>query len=216
MFSTLKAIARTLCRVGPTALVIGLSAGCSLSAQNALGPPTAEGVFGTTKVPVERMPTDITTAPPVPWSGQDVLTVLAYADHVRLLQGDDLAKEIRHLGTSTAPVDQLRLGLALSQTSQLYDLVRAQELLQRVLSDTRADAQPLQTLARLLAARFTEQRRVEDLLDRQSLQLRELQRRLEQTQDKLEALKEIERSLSRRSSPVPLSSARSHSRHPNP
>ena len=97
----------------------------------------------------------------------------------------------------------MRLALALSQTRQLYDLVRAQELLQKVLASTSEPALQLQTLARLLAARFVEQRRVEDLLDRQNQQLRELQRRLEQTQEKLDALKEIERSLNKRPASAP-------------
>lgn len=138
--------------------------------------------------------------------GQDAVTpLLAYADRTRGLQGAELAQEITRLGNAPLPTDQLRLAIALSQTRQLSDLARAQELLQRVLANPGDEARPLQTLARLLAARFSEQRRVEDLLDRQNQQLRELQRRLEQTQEKLEALKEIERSLSSRPAAAPVS-----------
>jgi hypothetical protein len=43
------------------------------------------------------------------------------------------------------------------------------------------------------------QRRLEDLLERQNQQTREVQRRLEQTNERLEALKAIERSLTSRS-----------------
>ena len=123
--------------------------------------------------------------------------VLAYADQVRALQSAELTQEIARFTDLSAPEDQLRLALALGQTRQLYDLVRAQELLQRVLANMGGRARQLHPLARLLAARFSEQRRVEDQLDRQGQQLRDAQRRLEQTNEKLEALKEIERSLSR-------------------
>ncbi|MGH8821919.1 MAG: hypothetical protein ACREWJ_11580, partial [Rhodoferax sp.] len=81
------------------------------------------------------------------------------------------------------------------------------DLLQRVLANPDDEAQPFKALARLLAARFAEQRRLQDLIDRQNGQLRDLQNRLDQTQEKLDALKEIERSLNSRVptvvSPVP-------------
>ena len=140
--------------------------------------------------------------------------MLAYADRMRALPGTELTQEITRLGVPTTPADQLRLSIALSQTRQLYDLVRAQELLQRVLTHTGDEARPLHTLARFLAARFAEQRRVEDLLDRQNQQLRDLQKRLEQTQDKLDALKEIERSLSSRPPVAPASTPNGRARPP--
>ena len=55
--------------------------------------------------------------------------------------------------------------------------------------------QELQPLARLLQQRYTEQRRVEDLNERQSQLLRDTQRRLDAAQERMEALKAIERSL---------------------
>lgn len=139
-----------------------------------------------------------------------VAPVLAYADQVRALQGSELAQEITRLNDSPAPDEQLRLALALVQTRQLYDLARAQELLQKVLANASGEARALHPLARLLAARFAEQRRIEDQLDRQGQQLRDAQRRLDQTNDKLEALKEIERSLT--SKPGAPASAASHGR----
>ena len=93
------------------------------------------------------------------------------------------------------PVDQLQLALVLSQLRQTPELIRAQELLTRLLANTDAQAQALHPLARLLAARYGEQRRLEDLLDKQTQQTRDAQRRLEQTHERLEALKAIERSL---------------------
>ena len=50
-----------------------------------------------------------------------------------------------------------------------------------------------------------EQRRLEDLLDKQTQQTREVQRRLDQTNERLEALKAIERSLTSRP-PAPKAS----------
>ena len=184
---------------GPAlSMAVALSmTGCAASRQTA--PPVA--LARTAPVPI-MTPTKPMPAPvsvPAPEPPQDTLSpMLAYADQVRAMQGSELAQEIARLNDASAPDDQLRLAIALIQTRQLYDLVRAQELLQRVLANTSNGARNLHALARLLAARFTELRRVEDQLDRQNLQLRDLQRRLDQTNDKLEALKEIERSLTSR------------------
>jgi hypothetical protein len=180
------------------AVAVTLVAGCSLPATL----PVQADTTTTLPAPVATVAITTTAAVPIlaaPLSVSDRVTpLLAYADYVYSLQGEALAQERNHLGEPVVPADQLRLALVLSQTRQLYDLARAQALLQRVLLSPREDARELKTLARLLTVRFTEQRRVEDLLDRQNLQLRELQRRLDQTQEKLDALKEIERSLSRR------------------
>ena len=91
----------------------------------------------------------------------------------------------------------------LSQLRQLPELVRAQELLARVLGNP--EAQALHPLARLLASRYGEQRRLEEQLEKQNQQLREVQRRLDQTNDRLEALKAIERSLTSRQPAAPAS-----------
>ncbi len=126
----------------------------------------------------------------------DALTsVLAYADRVRTLPPAELGPEAAKLGEASAPADQLRLALLLGQGRQLPDVVRAQELLTRLLGNTSAEAQALHPLARLLAARLGEQRRLEEQLEKQTQQSRELQRRLDQTTERLEALKAIERSL---------------------
>ncbi len=159
-------------------------------------------------------PAAASTAPP---AARDAVTqLLEHADRVRGLQGAELAQEIARLNDQGAPADQLRLAIALSQTRQLYDLVRAQELLQRVLSNPTPEARELHVLARLLGARYAEQRRLEDQLDRQNQQVRELQRRLGETQDKLDALKEIERSLTSRPPAAPASAPGSRPRPPAP
>lgn len=194
MLSRFKAFGRPLRHPAAWALAISLSAGCA-------APAPSSPMQGQTANPAPAgSPTE---AAPAEKDSEVLTPLLAYADRARTLQGAELAQEIARLADPSLPADQLRLALALSQTRQLYDLVRAQELLQRVLANAGAEARPLHPVARLLAARFSEQRRVEDLLDRQNQQLRDLQRRLEQTQEKLDALKEIERSLNSRPPAAP-------------
>lgn len=132
----------------------------------------------------------------VPAAPDELVRVLAYADRVRLMPPAELGQEVGRLATPSSPIEQLQLALALGQLRQLPELIRAQELLARVLAN--AEAQALHPLARLLAARYGEQRRVEEQLDRQNQQTREVQRRLDQTNERLEALKAIERSLTSR------------------
>ncbi|WP_295541635.1 hypothetical protein [uncultured Pseudacidovorax sp.] len=132
-------------------------------------------------------------------AGAETLTrVLAYADRVRGLQTSDAVAEIARLGDpgESAPL-QMQLALALAQTRNPADLARATALMQRVAASTQADSQPLQALARVLAARYLEQRRVEDDRDRQVAQLKEAQRRIDHLNDRIEALRAIERSFGR-------------------
>ena len=131
------------------------------------------------------------------------LRVLAYFDRIRIQSTAELNQEIARLGTPHVPANQLQLALTLGQLRQIPELIRAQELLTRLLANPDLEAQVLHPLARLLAARFAEQRRLEDLLDKQAQQTRDLQRRLDQTNERLEALKAIERSLTSRP-PVPV------------
>jgi hypothetical protein len=133
-----------------------------------------------------------------------VAALLAYADRVRPLGGNELAAELARLGDpGDAPLSQMQVALVLAQTRVPADLVRAIGLMQRVAANPSADAQPLQPLARALAARYQEQRRVEDDRERQAQQLRDSQRRIEQLNDRIEALRAIERSFARPNSPPP-------------
>ncbi len=127
-----------------------------------------------------------------------ITAVLSYADRVRTLPAAELPAEVAQWNSSSEPVEQLQLALALSQLRQPAETGRAQETLAKVLSSESPEAKALHPLARLIAARLTEQRRIEDQLERQNQQLRDTQRRLDQTNERLEALKAIERSLSSR------------------
>ncbi len=133
-----------------------------------------------------------------------VAHVLAYADRVRLLGPAELATEIASLGDGgDTPHLQLQLALALVQTHQPVDTARALGLVQRVVASTQPQAVALQPLARLLAARLMEQRRLEDQADRQNQQIRDAQRRIDQLNERLEAMRAIERSLTPRAPRTP-------------
>jgi hypothetical protein len=139
--------------------------------------------------------------PAAPLATEAISRLLAYADRVLRMQPTELSQEVIRLGDVVRPTEQLQLALVLSQFHQLPELIRAQELLARVLTSTGAEAQTLRPLAGLLASRYGEQRRVEDQLEKQMQQTRDVQRRLDQTNERLEALKAIERSLTNRLSP---------------
>ncbi|MFT4266957.1 MAG: hypothetical protein QM586_07025, partial [Xenophilus sp.] len=152
-------------------------------------------------VPVEAEPRAPATQlmPPLPGP---VGAMLAYADRVRGLSGSELPAEITRLGEPADPAAQMQLALALAQTRSPPDLARAAGLMQRVAGNTSPDGQALAPLARLLAARYLEQRRVEDDRDRQAQQLKEAQRRIDQLNDRIEALRAIERSFARPHAPA--------------
>jgi len=166
-------------------------------------PPAAPRV-----VPVEAEPKAPATQPASLFTlitQGPVAAMLAYADKVRPLGGAELNAEITRAGDpGDSPPAQMQLALLLAQTRVPADLVRALGLLQRVMSNPSPEAQPLQPLARALAARYVEQRRVEDDRDKQVQQLRESQRRIDQLNDRIEALRAIERSFARpNNAPVP-------------
>ena len=175
------------------------------------------------KAPIAVMPTPIPVAASPALAVQEELIyqlklVFDYADQLRTMQPRQLSNEVARLGSSAMPTDQLRLALVLLQSRPFVEaaavrqngetaqtrpslemLLRAHDLVQGLVSQTDSESAPLRPFARLLLARITEQKRVEDLLERQSGQLRETQRRLDQANEKLQALREIERSLTRRS-----------------
>lgn len=193
----------TACSTGP----VPQSAEAAVA--RAAAPTTVAAESGTRIYDSQAMPQARAAVPPA--SG-DVVRILAYADRIRVMPPSELGQEVARLGNVSAPADQLQLALVLSQLHQPSELIRAQELLARVLGN--AEAQALHPLARLLAARYGEQRRLEEQLEKQNQQVRDIQRRLDQTNERLEALKAIERSLTSRSpggqaSPAPAKRSRS-------
>ena len=135
-----------------------------------------------------------------------VARVLTYSERVRTMPTVELNLELARMtapSEASVPASQVQLSLVLSQLRQLPELIKAQELLARVLANASLDAQPLHPLARLLAFRYGEQRRLEEQLEKERQQTREVQRKLDLTNERLEALKAIERSLTTRPPPPP-------------
>ncbi|MFT7774107.1 hypothetical protein [Roseateles sp.] len=91
--------------------------------------------------------------------------------------------------------EDLRKALAMSQGRGGAELAQATAQLELAANATEPQAEPLKPLATLLAARLAEQRRLQDNVDKLTQQLRDSQRRNEQLNEKLEALKVIEQTL---------------------
>ena len=192
----------TAARLFSLSAVLWLS-GCAVPSRDVATAPasvdvsTVPAVTPSMTIPAARLtPPDISSQP------QQVIAVLDYADRVRIMPSSELSAEVALLALLTEPLEQLKLSLTLVQLRQLPALIRAQDTVAAVLGNNTEAAQALHPLARLLAARYTEQRRAEDQIELQQQQVRDLQRRLDQTNERLEALIAIERSLGNR--PVPL------------
>ena len=213
---------RTSLATSALALAAALLAACTVgqppqAAQPAApAAPASAASSATANIGTSAVAAPSTGTPPAP--GNELLVrVLAYSDRVRTLSGAELNQEITRLGNAYIPANQLQLALVLAQLRQTPELIRAQELLTRLLANPDAEAQALHPLARLLASRYGEQRRLEDLLEKQNQQTRDVQRRLDQTNERLEALKAIERSLTSRPPPpaaAPASAPASRNRAP--
>lgn len=152
-------------------------------------------------------------APPVvqcdpPREAQDLAArhLLATEDRFSALNTADLTAEAGRATDPTSVEAQMDQVLALSMTHNPGDLARAQALLDQVLHNNAPQADPWRSLARLLAYRLGEQKRAEDAAERGNQQLRDAQRdyqrKLDDVNNKLEALKAIERSLNTRQLPA--------------
>ena len=141
------------------------------------------------------------------------VALLTYADRVRMMSIGELAAEVARLNeqpdATRSPYGDLQLAVALGQTRQPQDLQRAINVLQRLAGATSEEARRLQPMGRLITARYLEQRRVEDLLDKQNQAMRDTQRRMDLLNERLEAVRAIERSLTRSNgSTAPAAGAR--------
>ncbi len=126
--------------------------------------------------------------------------VLGYHERVRQMSAPEVSQELIRLnGAPGGPATTLETVLALGQSRSNGDLARALSLLDSLLRINTPEVTPWQPIARLLAARFSEQRKLEEQLERLNTQLkdnqRDSQRKIDQLNEKLEALKAIERSL---------------------
>lgn len=171
-----------------------LAGSCAALLACAASPPTPQTVFVFAE-PQAPAPPDAPAAPARAQEPEPASSVmLATADRLRSLTPPELTQEIARLSNgNAAPVQQMHLALALLQTRIPADSQRASQVLQRLLAQDVPEARALHPLARLLSAQLAEQRRLEENAERQGHLLRDAQRRIEQLNDRLEALRAIER-----------------------
>lgn len=105
------------------------------------------------------------------------------------------APEAAELRAVLATAEDLRKALMLSQGRNGAELAQAAAQLDAIAATAEPQTDPVTALAVLLSARVADQRRQQDAIDKLTAQLRDAQRRNEQLNEKLEALKAIEQSL---------------------
>lgn len=203
-FAPRRCVLRPLASVVLIAAALGAS-GCSLWQRApaptpvpapAVAPPTPPLIHATPSPP----PEPVEAATPA-----DLASRRALANHEQLrnLPPNELAQEIARLSAlPPAPDTSIDLAMALLLTRNGGEQLRAIGLVEPLAKGTTPEAEAWQPIARLLLARLQELRRLEDLLDRRNQELRDSQRDVKQLNEKLEALKAIERSLA----PRPISS----------
>lgn len=122
--------------------------------------------------------------------------VLNANDRLRQLSPLELGQEVAPRDDAALPPgNAVQLALALMFSHNNGETFRAQTLLDQVLRDARPEANEWRPIAQFLADRVAEQRRMEGELERTKQVRDDLQRRLDEANRKLEALKAIERSL---------------------
>ncbi len=141
--------------------------------------------------------------PPLEAADRAARHVIAQQEKLATMAPADVALEAgRAVDAAAAPQAAVDVALALGLTRASGDLARGQAVLDAVIRSPAPGAEAWRGVARLLAARYAEQRRAEDLADRTVQQLRDVQRdnqrKVDQLNEKLEALKAIERSLNTR------------------
>lgn len=189
----------------PQAAPAPVSSAAPQAAQQA-HPPAAAPVAAAA-APAPLAPSLVQPAPASATEGEAAARLLRYADRVRGLSPAELSLEIAAIGDpGGAPERQLQLALALMHLNQPVETARALGLAQRVANSAAPDSAPLKPLARLLAQRLLEHRKIEETLDKQNAQLREQQRRIDQLNERLEAMRAIERSINNRP-PAPAAPA---------
>ena len=128
---------------------------------------------------------------------------IAYHERVRQMSPAELQQEVQRIGD---PAQSFRatmeLSILLGYTRAPGDVQRALGLLDNLLRSPAPEAADWLPWARVLRARYGEQRRVEDQLEKQTQALRENQRKLEQVNQQLEAVKAIERTLTPKPAPA--------------
>lgn len=130
-----------------------------------------------------------------------ILPLLSYLQFLQRISPQQLLRERAILTVAPpTPVTQLRLALLLGQPRAPQDLVRALGLLEGVLKSNDPAVASLHPLARLLASQYQERLKLATQNEKILQQLKESQHRNGELQEKLDALSDIERSLTVRPS----------------
>src|SRR5450830_635166 len=140
---------------------------------------------------------------PAPTSSVQLVTtvggmddLLAYHQSLRRLSQPELGRELQALNARQGgAMLAMQKALVLGLTHDSNDLARAQVQLGSVLNATDSDAVALKPLAQLLVSNYAEMRRLSDNAEKAGQQAKDTQRKLDQLNEKLEALKNIERTL---------------------
>lgn len=156
---------------------------------------------------VAPAPPAVALCPPAPLPAlvaePAVNELLSYQAGLRQLPAAELGKALLELNRQDGSAfTTLRRAMLLAALRGPGDLGRAQALLDGVAQAPAPDERQLKPLAQFLSASYADARRQDEAADKLNQQLREGQRRHEQLNDKLEALKNIERTLSVRPAPA--------------
>ena len=144
----------------------------------------------------------------LPIKANEVASVLSFFQRIRGLPADSLAAEYalatQALAKQRSDNNRLKLALLLSLPNTAFrDDGRAAALAEETLANKAIDAE-LKPLALYIAAVAGEQKRQEDRYQAMSQKLKEEERRAEARQQKLDALKTIEKDLINREQTKPL------------
>jgi len=126
----------------------------------------------------------------------DTDELVLYQCAVQQMSAQDLSKALSDLAQQPKSAKiTLQKAILLATLRGNGDLARAQTLLDLLMKATDSDAGHLKPLAYLLNANYAEWRRMDDNAEKFNQQMRDSQKRVEQLTEKLEALKNIERTL---------------------
>jgi len=169
------------------ALVVALLAGCTLPAQKQEAPPSPPA---SVQAPVEDRAATPAAPPPEVRLPSEPERALSYFDRLRRMPSAELAREqdaVRQAyAQSRSDFDRMRLAMTYAlPNTPLSDEGRALELLEALVRNTRAELHPL---AVLLAVFAQEQKRL-------GANIQTLQQGVQSLQQKLDALRSLERSL---------------------
>jgi hypothetical protein len=144
-----------------------------------------------------------TTQPPAPTAtiklihaASNIDELLAYNAQLRKMSPAELGRELSRVnGYPASPSNTVRRAMVLSLTRDAIDLAKAEAQLWNVMADNSVEAEKLKPLVQLLVGQCADLRRLADSAEKSAVQFKEAQRKVDQLNDKLEALKNIERTL---------------------